>query len=63
MIVLGYLNILTWKWKNLSWLRGEAAAAQLKAAGVQAANLLEEPVDMLPPVNYSSQFEAFCRKV
>lgn len=28
----------------------KAAAAQLKAAGVQAANLLEEPVDMLPPV-------------
>ena len=28
----------------------KAVADQLKAAGVQAANLLEEPVDLLPPV-------------
>ena len=62
MLFQGIKPDLAWKWEHmeaLSCLCCEAAAEQLKAAGVKAANLLEEPVDMLPPVNYSNQFEVF----
>ena len=35
----------------------QEVAEQLKAAGVQAANLLEEPVDLLPPASSPSLFQ------
>ena len=57
-------NFLRWKnvtWSHLrhfmKWSFLEAVADQLKAAGVQAANLLEEPVDLLPPARSPSLFQ------